>query len=730
MENYRILKPFFRGLPIIALAMVIAVMAAKKYLSYATPMYESTVKMRLADIGEGISNSNLFKNFDVFASANKIAAEIEVLKSSELISKTLDSLDFGSEIFRVGKIQTVELYKNSPIQVKLLNAEGSCYDRRFSLAIKSLSHFELYNKAGKLLLKGNLNTPYTLLDNKLIISLDKKVIDNKLEIKIIDNYEFEFLSKEKLLEKINKGLDIVSSEKDVPVIRINFKSNVPDKACALVNKLAETYIYDYIESKYKAANVTVEFLEKQIDEAGKKLAQSENNIEEYRNENSIVNIKQETETDLRKISQLKIQQTNIKMNLEAIEELNKYVAFGKDKFLMLAPNFEAFTDLLSTEIIKSIKKLQADKRDLLLTYTATAERVLVVDEKINDLVTYLIESIKNTKTNLQIKYEQISKDISDAEKVFVTVPEKEKNLTILNRNFDLLQSSYNFLNEKKIEAEIAQSAKISFHKIITPAVRSEQPFSPNKPITIILSSIMAMIGAIICIYVAHFLKAKVNDVVTIEKNTSIPIAILTPFDKKNTDKNFIKNVLQLELKGVLKKSSVLSITSNDRNEGKGHNLINICKTLINQNRTVLIVDAQGDLGALKAGTGDENNVYKTQLPSLDYYPFDSTISLHYSSEKTRELINSQVGAYDFIIINNEFLKEESKALLMMDIADTNLFVIDARRTPLKLIHKLELFNHEYKFPNLWLVLNKSGYNPNVLVEVVSWVEQKIQKSKK
>jgi uncharacterized protein involved in exopolysaccharide biosynthesis len=711
-------------------AMVIAVMAAKKYLSYATPMYESTVKMRLADIGEGISNSNLFKNFDVFASANKIAAEIEVLKSSELISKTLDSLDFGAEIFRVGKIQTVELYKNSPIQVKLLNTEGSCYDRRFSLAIKSLSHFELFNKAGKLLLKGNLNTPYTLLDNKLIILLNKQVIDDKPEIKIIDNYEFEFLSREKLLEKINKGLDIVSSEKDVPVIRINFKSNVPDKACALVNKLAETYIYDYIESKYKAANVTVKFLEKQIDEAGKKLAQSENNIEDYRNENSIVNIKQETETDLRKISQLKIQQTNIKMNLEAIDELNKYVAFGKDKFLMLAPNFEAFTDLLSTEIIKSIKKLQADKRDLLLTYTATDERVLVVDEKINDLVTYLIESIKNTKTNLQIKYEQISKDISDAEKVFVTVPEKEKNLTILNRNFDLLQSSYNFLNEKKIEAEIAQSAKISFHKIITPAVRSEKPFSPNKPIIIILSSIMAMIGAIICIYVVHFLKAKVNDVVTIEKNTGIPIAILTPFDKKNTDKNFIKNVLQLELKGVLKKSSILTITSNDRDEGKGHNLINICKALINQHRTVLVVDAQGDLGALKTGTADENNVYKTQLTSLNYYPFDSTISLYYSNEKTRELINSQVGAYDFIIINNEFLKEESRALLMMDIADTNLFVIDARRTPLRLIHKLELLNHEYKFPNLSLVLNKSGYNPNVLVEFVSWVKQRIQKSKK
>ncbi|MBK7805834.1 MAG: hypothetical protein IPJ51_05995 [Saprospiraceae bacterium] len=55
---------------------------------------------------------------------------------------------------------------------------------------------------------------------------------------------------------------------------------------------------------------------------------------------------------MRKISQLKIQQTNIKMNLEAIHELNDYIARGKDNFLDLAPNFEAFTDLLSTEMVK------------------------------------------------------------------------------------------------------------------------------------------------------------------------------------------------------------------------------------------------------------------------------------------------------------------------------------------------------------------------------------------
>jgi uncharacterized protein involved in exopolysaccharide biosynthesis len=54
-------------------------------------------------------------------------------------------------------------------------------------------------------------------------------------------------------------------DKDVPVIRINYKSNVPEKASLLVNTLAETYIQDYIENKYRAANTTVDFLKMKSD---------------------------------------------------------------------------------------------------------------------------------------------------------------------------------------------------------------------------------------------------------------------------------------------------------------------------------------------------------------------------------------------------------------------------------------------------------------------------------
>ncbi|MFM8742638.1 MAG: GumC family protein, partial [Cytophagales bacterium] len=450
----------------------------------------------------------MFKDLDVFATSNKITAEIEVIKSNVLINKVLDNLDFDLEVYRIGQVRKVELYHQSPFIIQGKFTSPKAYDQRFLLQVHSLKNFTLTSSASGEIKKGTFGQRLELGHGQLTISLNHRVISAKADFSLVDNYEFEFLSREKLIRKIASHLDVIAVDKDVAVVRINFKSPVAEKASRLVNQMAESYITDYIDTKYRAAQVTVRFLNDRIDEIAKKLDQSEETIQRYRSDRDIINIHQETETDLRKIAQLKIQFANVKINLSAISELDSYIQAGKSDFLALAPNFEAFTDLLSTEIIKKMKQLQADKKDLLITFTPEDDRVKVIDSKIKDLSNYLIESIGNTHKNLQTKHNRLEKEIEEAEKVFIGIPEKEKVLTILNREFEIYQRSYNFLNEKKIEAEIAQAAKIAFHRVISPAEPSSVPVSPNRPIIIIVSSILAMIGSILFILFIHLAKAK------------------------------------------------------------------------------------------------------------------------------------------------------------------------------------------------------------------------------
>lgn len=710
-ENVRFLKPLLRGFPIVVLAMIIAVLAAKKYLNYVTPMYESTAKLKLADTQEGVPSANLFKDFDVFATPNKISTEIEVLKSTSLIEKTLEKLPFSTEIYRKGKVRSVELFGDSPIKVESILNDEKNYDKKFIINITSNQNFTIKASDSAKGVKGTFGVPTAIRGGKILISKNDSYLRSKPGAKIVDQYEVEFLSREKLLDKVNKNLDIVSVDKDVPVIRINYKSNVPEKASLLVNTLAETYIQDYIENKYRAANTTVDFLKNEIGQANNKLSGAENRIENYRNKENIINIPQETETDLRKISQLKIQKSNLKMNLDAIKNLNNYISEGKDNYLDLAPNFEAFNDLLSTEMVKNMKLLQAEKKELLLTYTPEHEKVKVIDSKIKDLTDYQTESIRNTQRNLQIKYNDIDRDIQIAEQAFIGLPEKEKLLNIMNREFNLYEKNYNFLNEKRIDAEIAKAAKISFHKIITKGELPKQPVSPMRSIIIIVAAIMSMIGSIALIYAVHFAKAKVNDVYTIEKNSTIPVAFTTPYikNRENIMHHFLENVLEMELKEIIKDKNLICITSYDKSKQHMFHSKNIIKALQAQSRKVLVIDVAGNL---------------KDIENIDYIDFSEEKNLRLTSTDIENLIREKMTGNDLCIINNQSIKQGKLPLLFLKMADENLFVLDSRKTAEKTIMNVELLKDEYKLTNLWFVLNKEGYNPSLMTSIKSFINRK------
>ena len=703
-ENLRILKPFLRGLPIIIVTVILSVIGAKKYLSYTTPMYESTAKLKLADIQEGVSNANLFKDFDVFATANKIATEIEVLKSTELIEKTITELPFHTEIYRKGEVRTEELFNNSPILVESTFNSDNLYDKRIGIVVLSNKKFTL-NIPNENSINGEFGKPIILNNGQLIISLNEKYLATKKNAKIVDAYEIEFLSKQQVMAKIYKNLDIVPVDKDVPVIRINLKSNIPEKAAIFVNKLSEMYIRDYIENKFRAANITVDFLNNEISTAGKNLSNSENNIQNFRDQKNIINFRQETETDLRKISQLKIQQTNIKMNLDAIKDLNKYIANGEKDYLSLAANFESFSDLLSTEMVKSMKKLQAEKKDLLLTYTPNNEKVKIIDDKLNDLISYQIESIKNTEKNLQIKYNDLSNDITEAEQVFNDLPEKERLMTILERKFNAFEKNYNFLNEKKIEADIAKSAKIAFHKIITPGEVSKSPVSPIRIIIILVAAFLGFLISTILIYVVHFTKAKVNDVVTIEKNSTIPIALATPYlkDKNEIEINFLKEALQLEIKNILTSKNIITITSFQDSKEHLFYSKNLIIALQKQKRKVLIIDSTSELKELNNDT--------------NYINLNDNKFLELKKEDFAKLIGEKKEDFDLCIIHNQTLKDGKLTLLLMALANQNLFILDSRKTSESTISKIEIIKEEYHLSNMWFILNRSGYNPSILTEI-------------
>ncbi len=89
---------------------LVATLIAMRFLFVATPLYQATTSIKIDDAQAGLTNANLYKDFDIFKINNKIPTEVEVLKSKYLFSKALDKLDFDVEYYRVGNFKTAEVY--------------------------------------------------------------------------------------------------------------------------------------------------------------------------------------------------------------------------------------------------------------------------------------------------------------------------------------------------------------------------------------------------------------------------------------------------------------------------------------------------------------------------------------------------------------------------------------------------------------------------------------------
>ncbi|RZK14487.1 MAG: hypothetical protein EOO56_24860, partial [Hymenobacter sp.] len=498
-QSMRALRPLWTGLPIIAACTGLSLTAAWQYLRYATPLYESTTKIKLADVNEGVLNTTLLKNLDAFSGDNRTSAEVELVRSPLLLGRALDHLSFDISAYRVGKVQTTEMYRASPFTAEMKVADLKWTEKPFDLRIDAAGGLQVTAPSGQVA-QGQVGQVLRFSGAELRIGRNDSLLKARPDLGLAGHYRLVQHDRARLLDDIASRLDVTTTDHNVPVLRISFQSPVPQKAADLVNALSVVYLDDYLTMKYKVVNTAAETIGEQIKNVQRTLTHSEDTVEQYRDLKRIVNIKQETETDLHKVSELRVQRANLQMSLAAANDLYKYMSSGKRNALELAPNFEAFNDMLSTDIVKKIKDLQAERHDLLLRFTPEDESVKAVDMKLADLNGYLLESIRNTRENLTVKSHELDRAIAQAQGAFVGLPTREKNLTILQRDFQLNEKLYTFLREKETEAAIAKSSPTSYHRIIAEGLVPVEPASPHRTFVLVLAGFLGLLVGTALVY--------------------------------------------------------------------------------------------------------------------------------------------------------------------------------------------------------------------------------------
>lgn len=709
-EAYNIkktLRVLFRKSYFIIAVVIGFVLFARQVVNYIEPVYESTVKIKLDDIYTGVSNSNLFKDFDVFSSDNKIKNEVELIKSQLLVKKTLAELDFGVSYFRVGKVNTKEIYDESPFIVRNKEFAEELLDHEFNVEILNKCDFRvtgIYNGV-EIDQLAKFDSALTKPLHGIIIYRNDSLLAKKKNLNLSDLFKFRINSNAYLISNVvGDNLKVIEIDKDVAVVRLTFRNPVPKKSSYFINKLAQVYVEDYVENKIGVADQTVGFIDKRLGVITDRLKKSEQDIEAFKKKHGVVNLLQETETGLRKISQLKVQLVNLEMEKAALDSLNAYLISDPGKFLEKAPSFEDKGGLLFTEFVKVLRSLEADRKDKLVKYTPDHEMIKNIDRKIKDVSNYIKKDIQHHCEQMHIQKGEIERGILEAEAEFDDLPTTEKNLVVLERDFKINQGTYNFLREKKIEAEIQKASTISFHRIIQESTVPKSPISPNRSFIQILAGFVGFIFSIFFVLVRNYLFTKVQDRFDIEKKSNIDV--FGSVGRGKLKGKGVRDILSsLNSKGLLnKKGDVLSFLPIGKLE-KGAKVADLAAEQLNKKHKVVLLSESEDALSFDDFMTNASPMGEETFLEINISNLHESIS---PKEDLKKVLVTLKTTFDKVVVAVPELHKSILAMVCLQLSTVAFVMASVDHTPLKMIPIVDELKEDYKLKKLFFLLTNTG----------------------
>lgn len=313
---------------------------------------------------------------------------------------------------------------------------------------------------------------------------------------------------------------------------ISYKGKDPDKVMRITNTLTSFFMDENLKLREAQAIGTSEFLEAELEKTRRKLVEREQQLSSYRSEN-LGGLPDELESNLRTLDRLQQQLTDKQSMLREaknalnalnvqIAQANEMASQGKGNPLS-SSDFNEGTGLDGSEGSDEQKLEEAEKRldAILLRYTrqhpdvrrlealiaklrtkisaATQEQEIgntldsqgkekleVGEPEINfavmqqktrfALINQEIQALNSEIKNIQVKMMDYQKRVEET-------PKREQDLLSLKRDYGNIQSVYNSLLDRKLEAELSvnmeKKQKGEQFRILDHARIPEKPISPD-----------------------------------------------------------------------------------------------------------------------------------------------------------------------------------------------------------------------------------------------------------
>ncbi len=668
--------------------------------------------------------------------------EKRVIESYDLMAKTVDNLidKLSVSYYIVGKVRVTEQFNGNPFKVWFTNLRPDLYEQKLDFKIVNYNEYVIYYPGSDNKLvekKGIFGKDLVDLDFKIRVDREPNLTETTQEGLSQIMYQIQMHSKDFLINSFRSNLHTENPDYS-NFINITIDDVLPERAILVLNMLNKEYEKGRKKQKYDLNDSTIAYIDRQLGEITGFLNRYEDSLQGYKTKNDIIDLPWQQSNVLNKITNYESQLTEMRLQGEALNDMEKYIIEDKDP-QFLPPSLFIFEKggYLSTAAGELYQK------QLLLNTTyglATNSNPVIIELKNNikkikqDLLLYINNTRNASKKIEQNITDQINLYISDAR----FFPIKQRELINIQRKAAVNENLYNFLLERRANTKISKASILPGVKIVEEP-RNVGEVRPDKKAiqnSFFMTGLFIALGIVL---LRAFLFSKIKTVAHLKELTEIPVVGVLPFVKNVNQtgviieeqpnskiaeafRNFRTN---LQYANVDKKANSFLVTSFSPGEGKTFTCVNLATILAKAGKKTIILEldlhkprvhkmlgiaspkiglstyliGQSDLASITTPSLIDN------LSCLFAGPIPPNPSECVLSDKLRELIEICKANYDYVVIDTPPAGLLSDAVYLMQYVDTSIFVLNTEFATKRVIDFIHGLVNNNNIQNMVLNLN-------------------------
>ncbi len=735
----------------IAAALFLALAIAYLYNRYSQRLYSvtSTLLIKEQQTTGAIANMEQIFAGNVYNPYPNLEDEVAILKSYTLNYRVIEEMpELHVAYVPVGRngIQGQRTYLTSPFVLKKISGDqpaGAHMTIRFTAPdtyTLEVNEDEIRNRG-------------------LVTSTDE--FDNDREYKtgeIFDRYGFYFIldrrdslkqieagtrwlvwfeSPEILANTYRSALKVESVEDYASVFNLSFEGYSPQQGVDYLNTLMRMYILQGMEWKSRAADNTIQFIEAQLGLISDSLKIAENSMEDFRLNNRFVDLTLEGTLVLERLERLEGEKNALDMQMQYYNYLLDYLKARDATENIISPSVMGVTDPMLIKLVTEFSTMQQQRKQTAFAVSDRSPQVEMLDRELEDARAALRENVNSAISQLKLSTENVNGRIAAVEKELNRLPGTERRLIGIQRKFDLNNSVYTYLLERRAEAGIAKASQITDNRIIDDAmVQNSVRVKPMEMKNYLMAMLLGLLVPMALIVIFDLMNNKIIGRHDIERLTKAPIIgyishsdyhVEDPVAEKpgsTLAESFRAVRTSLAFYTGQTESPVIVISSPVSGEGKTFVSVNLATIISMMNRKVLIVGL--DLrkprvhAILKAGNGHGMSQFLSGSATFDEVIIPTAIeNLWFApsgpvppnpaeligSPKMAEFIAMARERFDTVIIDTPPVGIVTDALLLSQLANVTLFVVRQRYTSRGSVQLLDEIYRKGEMTNVAIVVN-------------------------